>query len=770
MADKEMIKELGEEALRAAYALNMCTVSVSQIVDYNDVYILEQEYDAILNNLNLEKIPKDDALLKILVELLNTITFFRIQELRKEMIEKDYQRRMKNAIWSAIPSLNIIAIPLEPATLAISLATQIGSGYMNYRKEKAQAASEKEKAKMELQMTAMEQFNALKRELFTTAWRLADAYQFPDEYRLTEKQIKQYNEILMDRDEFRKYERLDAISDKFMAYPPFWYFFGHTANLIATSKEFDSQPEIKALYHEKAKAHFEQYEKLNRFNILREDTISAAFALEYIDLLMLETSPNYNKIKTLINTATSMCGNANDLLQLCAIAYLKIGEAENAATLLRRLVNEDYNTATNAKLLSRIYVSTFLNTKDDSQKINYDILASRVNKSLLFPMPPALNTSDEELQAQYITEQKHNLQVEYRKMLNAFIKKYIIRFNRVMPAPNGDQEYPDEYFDYTPASKKRRCSDIQKVMLEPRRADDYRARARNVGLRLAYLDVLEDTITALDTLACFREHPKRELLVRQLRSVLIDHQSNLTRIQAKLEGETFAAEDYADMQSTFSFEALTGAFFDQLKLSVAKKIEGAQTLSEIDALEFDLAEFCQKQALSISDRDAQDHNIAKDCTRYFSPELLGAGNELEQRERAERMLQAIKDAISTLTIDGSHAAVLLQGSPEFDIYFSNTRLTKVGAIKSLALAVLDDQTERDYDLLLCSDGFRTIKRNDVSFRRDYGLAKYAKSGESEELDIGWPDKYVNKHVNIGVLARLMEKLHALQCNKEGEHK
>ena len=31
-----------EEKLRAAYALNMCTVSVSQIVDYNDAYILEQ--------------------------------------------------------------------------------------------------------------------------------------------------------------------------------------------------------------------------------------------------------------------------------------------------------------------------------------------------------------------------------------------------------------------------------------------------------------------------------------------------------------------------------------------------------------------------------------------------------------------------------------------------------------------------------------------------------------------------------------------------------
>lgn len=75
-----------DEKRKAAYALNLCTVSISQIVDYNDVYVLEQEYNAILNNLNLEAMPKDEALLKILVETLNTITFFRIQELKNKKL------------------------------------------------------------------------------------------------------------------------------------------------------------------------------------------------------------------------------------------------------------------------------------------------------------------------------------------------------------------------------------------------------------------------------------------------------------------------------------------------------------------------------------------------------------------------------------------------------------------------------------------------------------------------------------------------------------
>lgn len=165
-------------------------------------------------------------------EILNTITFFRIQEIKKNQIEKKYQQRLNNAIWSAVPSLSVV-VSGNPVAIAMSLATQVGTGYMNYRREKLNAASEKEDSEIELQITAIEQLNSLRRELFTTAWRLADEYDFDDEWRLTEKQIKQYNEILTDTDEFRKYARLEAIADKFIAYPPFWYFYGHTANYIA---------------------------------------------------------------------------------------------------------------------------------------------------------------------------------------------------------------------------------------------------------------------------------------------------------------------------------------------------------------------------------------------------------------------------------------------------------------------------------------------------------------------------------------------------------
>ena len=107
---EETIEKISEDKkIQVAYALNLCTVSVSQIVDYDDIGFLEYEYEAILNNLNLENMPKDEELLKILKQLLDVITFFRIQEEEKKMLDKEYQHKMKNAIWSAVPSVNTVS-------------------------------------------------------------------------------------------------------------------------------------------------------------------------------------------------------------------------------------------------------------------------------------------------------------------------------------------------------------------------------------------------------------------------------------------------------------------------------------------------------------------------------------------------------------------------------------------------------------------------------------------------------------------------------------
>ena len=133
-----MLNEEKNVQLRAAYALNLWTVSISQIIDYNDVNIMKQEYDTIINNLNLERMPKDEALLDVIKQIMDEITSFQIDAGDTEFIEREYQHQLKNAIWSAVPNVGAIFATSNPIAMGVTLATQVGIGYMNYRRNKSE--------------------------------------------------------------------------------------------------------------------------------------------------------------------------------------------------------------------------------------------------------------------------------------------------------------------------------------------------------------------------------------------------------------------------------------------------------------------------------------------------------------------------------------------------------------------------------------------------------------------------------------------------------
>lgn len=421
-------EEIKKEQRKAAYALNLCTVSVSQIIDYNDIYFLDREYDAILNNLNLEKMPKDEALLRILKQLLDVITFFRIQEGERKMMEKEYAQKIKNAIWSAVPNPAVLVTGGNPAMIVASLVSQVGIGYMNYRKEKAQINQEKERKEWELQRSAMEQFNGLRRELFDTAWRLADEYDFPDELRITERQITQYNNILLDTNDLRRYERLEYIQKKFEAYPPFLYNIGNAASAVYHDKKYPE--EIRKEYKKKAIEHFNEFFENTKENILREDQLVASCALEKFALI----EDKAEKIE-LLQRAEKSSGNALDVLQICAFSYLDIGEFDKAANLFNMLVNEGYNEKLNAQVLSKIYVSKVIENKGDSEKKyrnEYSKLASRtMYGDCLYPLPSHRLISDEGLNNKFILKQRDSLKRNYSDVVGKYIFNCQAKYNAI---------------------------------------------------------------------------------------------------------------------------------------------------------------------------------------------------------------------------------------------------------------------------------------------------------------------------------------------------
>ena len=761
------------EQVKAAYALNLCTVSVSQIIEYNDEYILDQEYNAILNNLNLEQMPKDEALLSILTELLNTITFFRIQELKKEQIEKEYQKRMKDAIWSAIPNIGMIVAGGTPAAMIASLAIQVGTGYMNYRKTKASIGTDKDKQNLELELTAIDQFNALRRELFTTAWRLSERYNFPDELRLTENQIRQFNQILMDPDDLRKYERLEAIQDKFIAYLPFWYHFGHTAACIASSQGSD----LKWFYIERAAQHFEQFYHLyntNQLNLLREDHLLATYALEYADILMIVENINIGrdqkrKISDLLGMAHEHSGNSNDLLQLCAIGYLKINEYDKASRLFRILVNEEYNTQTNARILSRLYAVKSLQEPNNTEvEYHYKVLQTRINPAYLFPFPAISDVNnDSELQQLYLQRIKRITRSEYQLAFSEFIYQYMVRITRLLFPESIFGVHDDTYFNDSPECRVLRRNDFMTVLNGPKQ-DLFLTTLINTSLRSRYIDILNDMLLTLEKLTVFREHPQKRRMIARIRfRIVSDVRDSMNLAGQRLKDRKFNMEDYDRISDSKIFSAATDEFFDMLRNGMVEAIKQAKNLDEINRLESDYIDFCTAAQIEVSPYPVKT-GLVSHATHddYIDYSVMGESilDEEIWNTIFGEMLDVVNRYSSELLVEDGDTRLLRTGTDSFDRYFKNSSLSQeCGALVMNTVAIIDDTSKTDKDLLLTTEGIRVIEKNTLHKRiYFYDDVTIRTHGNRTELllDPSFPSRYAytNSCLDLEHLYSLIKEL------------
>ena len=748
--------EYTREQLKAAYALNLCTVSISQIIDYNDINIMEQEYEAILNNLNLEEIPKDESLLKILKQILDTITYFRIEDGDKKFIEKEYQHNMKNAIWAAVPNIGMIVAGGNPLTMAVSLASQVGIGYMNYRKQKAENELEHEKQLWELEKTAIEQFNGLRRELFDTAWRLSDVYKFPDELRLTERQIKQYNEILMDTDLLRKYARMDAIKDKFMAYPPFWYYFGNVANSISRS-EYHISNNTRIEYKEKAKEYFLHFRETSGYGLLREDETSASCALELVDLLDIDKDKEL--ISDLLKEAVAKSGRANDVMQLAAITYLKLNDRRASAELLNQLVNEQYNTILNAQLLSSVYVYEYIESGDSKIKSYYEILNQQVGEQYLYPLPDKTQVNISILENKFVDMQKEVLLKNYLAVISCFMKKYMVKFGQIIPVSDETREYPESYFYIDSSAKKERKYQLSKVFSNRKRAQEYIYLLEEGEIDFAIVDVLNDMFEVLCELD-FMNDTIQDKLAGYIEYAIIENKDAINEIIDHMKNGQFTIFD-AEKLLDLDFNVFTGVFYKNLINEVKLYIGSRSEMQDFAIAEDNLVEFCNKEHLPspseiLKQYECNVNETEKIIERRFSHNLLVGKEEpkITEVEKTEDILSIIQSKIDRLG-GSAYTEIYCKGNPKIERYFrDNSRLRRDDKLMANTVAIVDDKRSKgDYDLIFTKNGIVSVKNGFVK-----GVRSYADVVMLEDTTLIIDGKYDNPTLNKIALYEMIQEL------------
>jgi len=360
-----------EIQLQVLQSLNQIAVSLTHIVTYNDKVVLDQEYNTIINNLNLNKIPDAD-IISLLQELMDLLTSSKIAEHERMYLSRRYEANVQNELKKRLRRrIFETDLLLNPYMGVLNAMLHVGSFYFNYRDQMDEYKKEREEAAWKIEATTLQNLNNFYKKLLKYSWELMRRYQLPDEWRLNEKQLSDYTAILKEPNIERRYRKLERLEEAFQKFPPYWYYRGQSAYEMGLTQE--------------ALECFRQFQSIHQ-GILRKDPFAASTAMHKIMLTVENASPAQIKrdLETVLtNSDDEDWGN----ILFAALHYARLGDQEMAGRLIMRNLDNGYMAFTEDPEMMRIFGPPLLvNTRKDvfdrimdallknDQIKNYDVL------------------------------------------------------------------------------------------------------------------------------------------------------------------------------------------------------------------------------------------------------------------------------------------------------------------------------------------------------------------------------------------------------------
>ena len=232
-------------------ALNMAVVSINRILTTQDRVILNWEYNNIINRLAIGNIESDAEMKGLYDEIMGFIIgkelrqedSIRLRESRKQREQEAYYRSMSGgsgnmkAPESSIQKGDKWSLWGWLGSLAVSAVSSIGTGYYDYQATKEQIHREISSGSWQLRKEEIEACSKLQTTLLNATWTLQRKYKLPNEYRLTQENVKEFLSIMEETDPKKRLGRLKFIERKFRVYPPYWFFRADAALSSGDEKE-----------------------------------------------------------------------------------------------------------------------------------------------------------------------------------------------------------------------------------------------------------------------------------------------------------------------------------------------------------------------------------------------------------------------------------------------------------------------------------------------------------------------------------------------------
>ena len=345
-----------ERAMTAIQFMNYLRYVSYEIADYNNVFVLEDEYRNLsADNLNLGRIPDEDVLQSIR-DHLKTLYELRMEEKDRERFQaklaKLAQRHRQDVIVNALKSAmtfsgegaTLLVGALAGATsgkmdaeaavkLASEMAKEAFSVYDNYVDFQRQLEDSAEGYQYQFEDGKMKRLHEENLKNLDFARRLVVKYGIADELRLTEADAKALIECVKAKNKTGAFNQLKVMAKNqpsFTYFPAFWSYYAAFASLTGHPDEALS-----------AARHFEE---IWQYSLFRRHRLAAQTAMAKIQSMVekgMTTGDDAEQIREALKTIVRYNYDSHDydMAYFCAaIAHDVIGDDTNALDVLNGLI------------------------------------------------------------------------------------------------------------------------------------------------------------------------------------------------------------------------------------------------------------------------------------------------------------------------------------------------------------------------------------------------------------------------------------------------
>ena len=230
-------EDLTVEQLSSLAMLNYMTVLTKEINASKSRVFLEEAYDSIVNNINVDVI--DPESLDEIVKLLDTIHAYQMIDVKRERIQYIYDQNKAEAFRKAVPnplyllSFNTAINPLSAIASVVYMAVDSYDSYTSYTSELEQTYL---KDGWELDDAAAEALHESRKDAFTYMVEMCQNNHIPGKMALNEKAVDNFVRWENLESVERRIEALEKNIETYQMYGPYWIAL---ANVYFENKEYD---------------------------------------------------------------------------------------------------------------------------------------------------------------------------------------------------------------------------------------------------------------------------------------------------------------------------------------------------------------------------------------------------------------------------------------------------------------------------------------------------------------------------------------------------